>query len=135
MNGILKRILCSCCLAVLGCAVNQQGVNSKINTESSRVFPEKFKIRFISYGTGIDYRQKEILDSIIGHYTTVCQIAYSKKSWGREGEIDYCFNQLDRDCEKIFYTDLINNMAFKERVLLEKGAGCERNIERIGNRR
>lgn len=119
----------------MGCSSANQAAINKAKSNDSSLFPEKFKIRFISYGTGIDYRQKAVLDSLISHHISACPIEYSKKSWGREGEVDYCFSGLDLDCEKIFYSDVSKNMVFKERVLLEKGAGCESNIERKGNRR
>lgn len=125
MNYFRILIFCLLYLLTVGCAGTNTKGSTKHESDGNGVVPQKFKISFLSYGTGIDYRQKTVLDSLVNLYAASCNIIYYKKNWGREGEIDYCFSQFDSDCEKNFYTDLTKNIVFKERVVLEKDKTCE----------
>lgn len=95
--------------------------NYKDNKESI----QKFKVSFLSYGTGIDFVQKGILDSLIKTQKNNCKLEVQILPWGREGELDYCFTGADEKCITEMYTNIMSNLKINERVELLKNKGCE----------
>ena len=57
----------------------------------------RFTVSFISKGAGTDYQIKQKYDAFIAdfEFRNKVQIITNKASWGREGEVDYCFDLKD----------------------------------------
>lgn len=80
-------------------------------------------ISFISYGSGIDYKQLEKLDSLIKSFDK-CTLQVEKKSWGREGEIDYCFSAPNSNCLNQWKELLSKSLTIKDRVQMTENRKC-----------
>lgn len=54
----------------------------------------RLTVSFYSPGSGINYLAARKLDSFITNYQSSNNVTvnYEKIPWGREGEVDYCFN-------------------------------------------
>jgi len=64
---------------------------SKTNTANDlkAIIEDSTQVSFISFGSGINYKAKLKLDSILALRNTGCNYSYALKPWGREGEVDY----------------------------------------------
>lgn len=62
----------------------------------------RFTVSFYSPGSGINYMAARKLDSFIANYQTNNNVTLTvyKTPWGREGEVDYCFNLSNMDSKK-----------------------------------
>jgi hypothetical protein len=77
--------------------INPPDENLKSKTSKNTTAPNKsfdLIITFSSRGEGINGDARKSLDEYIKHFESNknVQINYHMKSWGREGETDYCFN-------------------------------------------
>lgn len=85
--------------------------------------PESFRlvISFISIGEGTDLNAATDLNSFISRFEsqTGKSIAYIMIPWGREGEVDCCFemNELDQITQSKFIADV--KAAFSGRKLIQ----------------
>lgn len=83
-------------------------------------------VSFISTGGGIDQEANNELDKFVQNFVknNECKINSEMKTWGREGEKDYCFSTSDTACMKSF-TKLIRTL-FQEnkRVVIQENGIC-----------
>lgn len=104
-------------VAVLGCKTAQ------INEHNDQYFT----ISLYSKGEGIDHEAKNMVDNTIAIYHKKGhEINYTATHWGREGEIDYCFNlqNLDPSVYKSFWIEL-NNLLKDRQVHVKEKIPCK----------
>ncbi len=61
-------------------------------------------VSFISIGAGIDQEANNKLDKVVQDFVkkNECKINSEMRTWGREGEKDYCFSSSDLSCMQSF---------------------------------
>lgn len=84
----------------------------------------RFIISFISKGTGVDRNNVEALLKYVEAQPKKPE--YEKIQWGREGEMDFCFqlNELKKDEQAKFIKDVKNQMAGSDRVFMTENMAC-----------
>lgn len=77
-------------------------VNPDQNMQNAKDTPYRFIVSFISIGEGTDRNAKEILDATLYNWKTSQkkEIVYEKVPWGREGEVDFCFQLKELSAEQ-----------------------------------
>jgi hypothetical protein len=80
---------------------SQNTANNQASDPNKKVY--RFTISFISKGAGIDFQIKQKYDAFITDFETRnnIKVALSKAPWGREGEVDYCFDLAELNKEMI----------------------------------
>lgn len=81
----------------------------------------RFIISFISIGEGTDRNGRETFDAVMTSWEKKkgAPVAYESVPWGREGEVDFCFNfkELSGQEQENFVNDM--KSAFKDRPLVQ----------------
>lgn len=107
---------------IIGCKSKQNGVStppaqptpSAPSPTSDEVEAQKqaynnLVISFYSIGEGINAKAADTIESFMGEYSKKINkaIPYSKISWGREGEVDFCISlkELQGEERKIFVNE------------------------------
>jgi hypothetical protein len=122
----MKIIYLSLLVPMAICSYNCSGSkkvskeNSALKTESTinnnsdkKLF--RFTISFISKGAGIDFQIRQKYDTFLSDFETRnnIKIAVNKASWGREGEVDYCFDL------SALNTEITNKFISESKALLK----------------
>ncbi len=97
---------------------------SKIEqTDASTIYP--LIISFYSSGGGIDRQMKKDFESYITE--THKNLVFEKISWGREGELDYCFSLkgLDKDKSAQFIADTKDFLSKSTKVHIIENEACK----------
>ncbi len=85
-------------------------------------------VSFISIGQGVDQKAIEQFNQLIADIEQKKQVKinYEKIPWGREGEVDYCFNlsELDKETRQLFLTKTDELLSKNTLVKVEKNAAC-----------
>jgi len=104
-----------------------------VNTASQDKKVFRFTVSFISKGAGTDYQIRQKYDSFIADYETRnnIKIAMSKAPWGREGEIDYCFDMvgLKKDIIDKFIAESRALLNASDRINLGENTNCRGTIK------
>lgn len=82
-----------------------------------------FTVSLYSTGTGIEMGTKNIIAETIKSYQKKgYEINYSATPWGREGEVDYCFElqKLDNKVYEAFFNELSTLLKDKQVHIKEK---------------
>jgi hypothetical protein len=78
-------------------------------------------ISFISIGEGTDYKARPVLDEILKSWEnkTGKTFTFNQFPWGREGEVDFCFqlSELKEKDQEAFVSDVQNS--FKNNSLVQ----------------
>jgi len=84
---------CKCCKTTQKTQDTLQTQVVPFNDNTIKENPVRFFISFISRGEGPNATIKQNIDDYIAKYETEKnkKIAFDKYPWGREGEVDYCF--------------------------------------------
>ncbi len=81
----------------------------------------RFIVTFISIGEGTDRKGRETLDGVLASWEKKkgAPIAFESMPWGREGEVDFCFNlkELSAKEQELFVADM--KTAFNGRSLIQ----------------
>ena len=82
------------------CASSKANSNENMNRtvqEEAEITTYYFTVSFVSIGEGIDINAKKNFDDFITYFeeNKDIELDFEMISWGREGEVDYCF-QLDK---------------------------------------
>ncbi|TAF73834.1 MAG: hypothetical protein EAZ53_11435 [Bacteroidetes bacterium] len=114
-------------LLQFGCA--KKSFNSKIRTHSDENSSEtnyRFKVSLFSKGSGIDGKAKIDLEKFIDLETKESVVVY-KRSWGREGEIDYCFemSKLTASNQTTYIEKLKNRLLTSKNVNYNENCACK----------
>lgn len=82
-------------------------------------------VSFISKGQGTDGKTKEEFEKWLGERP---QYTYEKTSWGREGEVNYCFRltNIDGRQQEVFIRDVRTFMADKDLVIVSEWEKCDK---------
>lgn len=111
-------IVCGCLFLAVSCKTVQK---------TTGPYPEQnFKVSFFSTGTGIDQGARNFVDIMIKKYTADgATLPHIKTSWGKEGEVDYCFKLQDWSPEvfKKFFEELNTGLKDKQ-VHITKNVEC-----------
>lgn len=88
----------------------------------------RFSVSFISIGAGTDKKAKQQYDKYIIEYEkkNKVNVNYEVISWGREGEIDYCFKltELDKKKQELFITETKEILKGSSLVRYKENAPC-----------
>ena len=88
----------------------------------------RFIVSFISIGEGTDYEAKKQFKRFVETYNlnNKTEITYSVSSWGREGEIDYCFTmeELASDQQIIFIQELKEALKSSTLIRYKENSMC-----------
>lgn len=88
----------------------------------------RFIVSFISIGEGTDYEAKKQFKQFVETYNlnNKTEITYSVSSWGREGEIDYCFTmeELASDQQIIFIQELKEALKSSTLIRYKENSMC-----------
>jgi hypothetical protein len=80
----------------------------------------RFTISFISFGGGIDKNAKKEFEQFIIDFELKnnIKIAFERKYWGKEGEVDFCFmlNELKKEEQEYFILQSKNQLTSSSRV-------------------
>lgn len=114
-------------LLQFGCA--KKSFNSKIRTllnETSSEINYRFKVSLFSKGSGIDGKAKIALEKYIDLESNEPVVVY-KRSWGREGEIDYCFemSKLTAINQTTYIEQLKNKLLTAKNVNYNENCACK----------
>jgi len=110
---------------------NSQVVKEQQETwtrEQAQAGPADFRlvVSFISIGAGTDPDAKVLLDKFISEYVAKSgkSVKYIMIPWGREGEVDCCFNmnELTASEQKDFIESLKVEMKGKELIQINENA-------------
>ncbi|HNQ12319.1 MAG TPA: hypothetical protein PKH65_02155 [Bacteroidia bacterium] len=106
---------------------NEVEKNESMNEKNIQKYP--LLLSFISIGTGVDYKAKEMLDVYIGEFNKGYnkEISFETRQWGREGEYDLLFNldNLDAEQKEKFISDIRNLFSSNELVKIKLDSSPE----------
>jgi hypothetical protein len=76
-----------------------KAVNLKVVNESIEKSDYDLVVSFISKGSGVDKNAINKLKTFLDDYNSNSKkpVTYLVKSWGREGEKDYCINESNKE--------------------------------------
>lgn len=96
----------------------------KAVVEASSTGTADFILSFFSPGNGID---KAMLDQVVEFLkTNYPTVTYSRVRWGREGEVDLCFDlsEMTVDSKEKFKADLGEMVSTSNRVRVKENEAC-----------
>jgi hypothetical protein len=84
-----------------------------------------FTVSFISFGAGIDRKAKDDFTGYLAN--SYPSLSYETRKWGKEGEVDYCFNLTDISNEQrhALIEEAKSRLANSERVRFHEGDTCK----------
>jgi len=88
----------------------------------------QFTVSFISIGAGTDVSAKTAYDTYIENFAkqNKVKLIYDKVNWGREGEMDYCFDlsPLKADVKALFIEETKRLLASSKLVRYAENTSC-----------
>ncbi len=88
----------------------------------------RFIVSFISIGAGTDKKAKQEYGQYITGYEqkNKVKLNYEKTSWGREGEVDYCFKltELDKKKQELFIIETKEILKSSSLVRFKENTTC-----------
>jgi hypothetical protein len=88
----------------------------------------RMTVSFISKGGGIDSKAKVKFDAFVAGYETTnkVKLAHETVTWGREGEVDYCYKLAElKDPKKTaFVRESMALLTGNDRVQFKENANC-----------
>lgn len=89
----------------------------------------RFIVSFISIGEGPDRNGKEIFNAVIENWKTNRnkEIKFETIPWGREGEVDFCFDlkELDARSQNQFINEMTKNFSGHTLVQFSENEACK----------
>lgn len=123
----MKNIIVMLAMAVIASCSNARSGIEKHNSEAENG-RYRLTVSFISIGSGIDREAKNRLDSFIREYSqrVGVEILTESRTWGREGEIDYCLalKELTAEQQSVFVLKAKEILANSTRVKVDENASC-----------
>lgn len=90
---------------------------------------DRFSVSFISIGAGTDGSAKEKFDQFITEYKqeNKVELKYETINWGREGEVDYCFDltSLDKKKQELFIAETKEILKTSTLVRYKENEPCQ----------
>lgn len=90
-----KIILAIASISFFACANSKKSTREKTLNETEVVAKNyQFTVSFISIGSGTDANARNSFDKFVTNFEQKnnTKLAFVKVQWGREGEMDYCFD-------------------------------------------
>lgn len=86
-------------MALLSCHSNKQSTENNTPPVDAT---SRFSVSFISIGAGTDGKAKDQFEQFMTAFEQKnnVKLKYEKINWGREGEVDYCFDLTGLDAKK-----------------------------------
>jgi hypothetical protein len=144
MNTKMKHILffTTAVMIIVACKTKNKVVtNNAANTISESVpttatitpLPDslyRFRVSFVSIGTGVDRNAKRQFIQYINEFGQKHNITlkYESVSWGKEGEVDYCFklSEVKQNLQHEFIDGLKNVLKNSTLVRYHEYATCRK---------
>lgn len=106
--------------------IDPVGLDSIKRVKSELKRKTQLVVSFISMGTGIDGQAHAKFKSAIENFNkkNKCKLIYDVKTWGREGERDYCFSNNDEKLMTAFNSEISTLFKDNRRVFVEKNKPC-----------
>lgn len=84
----------------------------------------RFIVSFYSPGNGIDRKAKAKFDAFLENFEPT--LAYTTAKWGREGEVDYCFDldELTADKQVVFVNSAKELLTASKKVRFSENEKC-----------
>jgi hypothetical protein len=103
-------------------AANQSIINDQSRTAQSFTF-----VSFISIGSGIDFKAFEGFEKGMKDFEKQnnCSLSFQVKTWGREGERDYCISSQQAECLKSYTQEIRKKYQGNERIFIEEVQQCK----------
>lgn len=100
---------------------------NKEHTEVDNVAAEessRFIVSFYSPGNGIDRNAKNKFDAFLKKFEPT--LAYTTTKWGREGEVDYCFDltELSAEQQEAFIASAKELLSTSKKVRFSENETC-----------
>ena len=106
----------------------QDDNRSNTNTKES-LTTYRYIISFISKGSGVDQKAKENLNTYIKNYNSKnnTNVSYDAIKWGREGEVDYCFqlSELNKDQQSNFIFETKELLKISDLIRFSENEKCK----------
>jgi hypothetical protein len=105
---------------------NEPQVNEKVVSDEEVAV--RYKVSFFSRGAGIDRATHKAFEELVNKYNDSgnCKLNYFQKSWGKEGERDYCFLNSDDPCVEKFVTEAKAIIAKSDQVRSKENTTCKK---------
>ena len=106
-----------------------QDTSKKKNPEQKKMQDgSRLVISFISKGGGIDRKTKKSFEKMIVDFNTAnkCNVVYTLKTWGKEGERDYCFSFGQGDFLEKFVSEAKEKLKGKELIQVKENTECRK---------
>jgi hypothetical protein len=106
------------------------GTNTNVNPikeDNKNIKLAQLVVSFASMGAGIDAKAKQTFTDHITWFNEKhhCELMYDKKSWGREGEMDFCFYGNNEILMPILYKELKEKLANGTKVFVKQNFPCK----------
>ncbi len=114
---------------MVACALTLLAGFAPISKAQTAAPTSRLVVSFYSICCGIDNEAKESFDKFIKQYekTKRKKLAKAESHWGREGEIDYCFqlSELSRSEKKKFISKVRMLLKSSKLVHINENATCQ----------
>ncbi len=119
-------------ISIISCTNTKKIAEKNTTTTSQNTnMPEtnyRLIVSFISIGSGTDKKAKQQYDQFISQYEQKYKIKlnYEITSWGREGEVDYCFKliELKEKQQELFITETKEILKSSSLVRFKENTTC-----------
>ncbi|MBK7762326.1 MAG: hypothetical protein IPI46_03005 [Bacteroidetes bacterium] len=124
---ILSSIFCLLFQLDGNCCKRKKKRKAAQTTIQSKPITQNLVVSFISFGSGIDYKSIPGFEQLIEGFNLKngCKMSFTKKNWGREGEVDYCFTANSAECLQQFTDAIKSNYSKNERILIKENGKCK----------
>lgn len=122
-----------CIICFMACKEKKQSIpepgNSKMESSEKHIAGiADFKVSFISIGSGIDIDAKKSYEELIRTFENKnnLKLSFDNYSWGREGEIDFCFifEKVDSQIKSEFITQTKDHLKGSKLVRYYENVPC-----------
>ncbi len=105
---------------------NTGGVSTNNPNEPIKPFAQ-IVVSFSSMGAGINAKARQAFLDHIAWFNTQnnCELMYDRKTWGREGEVDYCFVGNNQILMPVLYKQLKEKFSGEKMVFINENFPCK----------
>lgn len=102
------------------------GVSMSKQNEEIKPFAQ-IVVSFSSMGAGINAKARQAFLDHVAWFNTEnhCELMYDRKTWGREGEVDYCFVGNNQILMPILYKQLKEKFNGERLVFVKENFPCK----------
>jgi hypothetical protein len=125
---VLAGLLTFSCVCTKNVKSDETTTTENMKSDSVTYF--RFIVSFYSPGNGVDHKMKQkYVEFITKNYPN---IIIEKTKWGKEGEIDFCFqlNELEENRKQQFVKESKELLSSSSRVHIYENAPCKHDKSR-----